>query len=263
MREVITGVLVAFLAGCGNEPAPDAAKEIAVVWVVGAVPPEGIRLETADAVARELAGVTLSLYGVSTQDDARRLLRTLKARGDSIVVGLGRPMLQALRTTSEGSHGGIWLGFDDPGPGYADGLVAWWAPAESLRIELARRATQAGTSMMVVGSATAGVLRVVRDSGAQARFATPIGSRHTGLLPSPGEVVLMLDEMPMPRGTNDVYWACESPFATPREARVFLRMDWAGALTAAIRWRFGHGGASPGPTLGPWLTIHEERGEGS
>ncbi|MCU0612791.1 MAG: hypothetical protein MUE60_13515 [Candidatus Eisenbacteria bacterium] len=266
MRLIVAGSIVLLGMACaGGSDHVTPSASIAVVWVAGESAPAPAAFQgTGDG---ELTpGMTVTLYGVAGPDDAQRLIRALEDRGDSIIAGLGRAMLPILGTAGPGWRARLWLGFDEPTGGFREDITAWWAPAESLRGEVARRATvDARAQVILVGSSLpAATLQMLRDSGKRVRpVATGPGTLPMGLVASPDDVVLMLEAVPVPDAVWErVYWACESPFEVPPKARVEMRMDWAGAIVAAAQWVLGTGGVAPGPHLGPWLTLETADGEG-
>jgi len=256
VRAVRVGCIVLFALRCaGNPDQIGSPADIDVVWVAGDLPFDSAAFEGLGSGG--VSGASVTLYGVATADEGRRLLMTLRARGDSIVLGLGRAMLPVLRDAR--GYTRLWVGYDTTATTVDARWAAWWAPAESLRLEVARLAIRDAPSQIVLVGSSVGsdLLRILQDSHARILpAAVGPGTPSRGVLAAPDDVVLMVDMAPLPDGVWDrVYWACESPFQAAPEARVELHMDWRGAITAAIQWHLGRGGIPPGPTLGPWLTL--------
>lgn len=255
MRAVCAGWLFVLALGCTSDPEQrEDYGQITVVWVEGALPVGPAAFDGLGSLGTVRASV--ALCGVPTLDDARRLLATLRARGDSVIIGLGRPILPALRDAKGCAR--LWVGYDSPGTVADAQWEAWWAPADSLRAEVARLAVRCPQSQVVLVGSSVGpeMLRILQDSHARI-LPVNIGSgMPRGLLPAPDDVVLMVDAAPLPDGVWDrVYWVCESPFQAAPKARVEICMDWRAAIISAIQWHLSRGGVPPGPTLGPRLTL--------
>lgn len=249
---VLGGFIPARVPGCAERPTGSPPLVTAsVVWVAGALAPQAA--EFTGMGNRGVAGTAIGVYGVSTPDDARRLCATLATRGDGIIIGLGRAMLPVLRDLQR-HDARLWLGFDAPGV-EATGLTAWWAPAESLRAEIARSAAQVSPQVTVVGSSvSSAMLRALKDAGIPVVPMAPNPAAGVGIVvPSQGSV-LVADPVALPSSdARRIFWACESPFHVPERAAAAITMDWGEAVRSALGWHLRREGVPPGATLGRWI----------
>lgn len=221
-----------------SHPASRDTAAADVVWVL----PVGSGTRALTAFGSSLApGVHVNLYAVDSPADARELCAVLRSRGDSVLVGVGRPMWEVMRTCA-GWSGRLWVGWNDPGPG-DDRVLRWWAPVDSVIASVVR---QAGPARVRVLGQPSETLRALLNEPGPGGASPPDGA----LLP---ELTLLLDAAQRSQAPGAAIWAAECPFVIPDGVCASVSMDWEGAVRAALEWWFSRRGVPPGPTLGPWL----------
>jgi hypothetical protein len=223
-------------------------------------------LTVAASRAIDVDEVELNLFCVENVEHIPRLLTALVERGDSIIVGLGQPVLPAMINAAARTRGRafFWLGWGPPPTDLPPEIRTWWIDPDSLQevvVGLAVQQNSPGAVTLVGNDVSHNVLSLLQRSGIKveqnaAAESTSHGTREKPLeLPRP---FLVLERPRYPRyGLKDhMYWAAEGPPESQSDLRAELRTDWLGALSDALNWHFSRGGTPPGAGTDRWLTLN-------
>jgi len=214
---------------------------------------------------------SVGYYCVDCGEEGMNAGFPLISTNESIAVGLGSSVLPCL----EGIPGAadsiqtIWIGLHPPKHPLPEGVIGWWAEADSMIACIIREAlddTLSEKGLIVVGyDLGKESLKTVRDSGDKVQFVDPAtlsGGSRAVFAAYPGRSVLIMEAPPtlVTLAGSRLYWVAECPFLEPERTVVSLELDWVAALDDILQFMQGEDGPEPGSTLGPYLRM-VRRGE--
>lgn len=209
--------------------------------------------------------VVLNLFCVEDIEHIPGLLTALVERGDSIIVGLGRPVLPAMIDVAERNRRRTfyWIGWGPPQTDLPSEIRTWWADPDSLQEIVAELVVQQNSQgeVILVGDAVSHSIlsllqrnKIVVEQHAIAESTAHRTREEWPAMPRPF-FVLERPRYTMYGREDRVYWAAEGPPGAESGIRAELHTNWLGALADALNWHFDRGGIPPGTGTDRWLTL--------
>jgi hypothetical protein len=215
--------------------------------------------------------LVLNFFCVDDEAHLPRLLAAIADRGDSIIVGLGRPVVPAVTEAARRYPGRvfIWIGWGPPPSDLPAEVLRWWMNPDSLQkavTELAILETTPKAVALFGDVVSPAILSLLQGNDILVEQYSIAESllHESSPIRAEGAPSLILQRPKYERkgAQNQVYWAAEGPSGAERRVEVELRTDWLGAVSNALDWHFHRGGTPPGAGPDRWLTIEKRESEG-